>query len=889
MNAAITPSAFTFAAPEELRVNLLTLALGVPRESLCFSWAMRSGDVGDIQTCYRIVLAARLEDMHNGDYLLDTGWTVSDECSCVSIAGLSTLLQDNELYYWAVQLRNKSGAESAMSEPMPFTTALHNEWEDTHGIWCPMAADRDRAGDFCFLRTEFRLPDADEVEYAVLSVTATSPEPSRRFVFNAYLNGSFVGLGPSRIGKGTQGDRLLYYHGFDVTSLLGTANALSAVCYTKEDKRFLCQLTAFYRNGTRRVLVNSARDVESFFALDGGSVFASGTESGTAFFTEEAENINATTFPFGFDRPGFAVAWPQAVLREDLETETQTLTPYPGEPVGRYVHDVASVEHRKDGSVLIDLGQEIVGGLRLTLTSPDVHAVRLLFGEELDEEGNVRYHMRTGNLYREVWTLRRGEQTLENFGMKAFRYVQILDCHADVGEDDVKGVAIRRAFDPEEASFTCSNEVLCRLYDTFKYAVCATRQHLFVNSQSRERTPYEGDTLINMLAAYAYTGDLSLARHTVDYLISHRTRPAEYALLAVRLVRLDYLYSGDRTLLEKSYGALRRRIVGEKVDELLGLVPVTTAAEDGWNTAMVDCPPVSRDGFPVAEARFNTVYNAIYYVALRDMTVMADVLGKEEDATAYRITADNLRAAMLERLYSPEHGAFRDGLREDGTPIEHYSQHATVYALCMGIYASEQMRDTLGRTLVGQDEIKTSIYGAFYLFDALYRAGFGAYATALLASDDVTPGAHTFAAALASADVTVAPEAWCVAEAPDMTLSHLWGASPAALIVQGMFGIRPTRPGFHKFEIRPQIGSLPYAAIRVPTVKGTIAVSLGQNREAYEAEVVIPPNAKATVLLPVLPGGTGALFVNNQIANFPVEKGCYRIELGSGTHRLLAQ
>ena len=87
----------------------------------------------------------------------------------------------------------------------------------------------------------------------------------------------------------------------------------------------------------------------------------------------------------------------------------------------------------------------------------------------------------------------------------------------------------------------------------------------------------------------------------------------------------------------------------------------------------------------------------------------------------------------------------------------------------------------------------------------------------------------------------------------------------------------------------PQIGSLPYAAIRVPTVKGTIAVSIGQNNEAYEAEVVVPTNTKATVYLPVLPGGTDTLFINSQISNFPIEDGCYHIELGSGTHRLLAQ
>ena len=128
------PSAFAFAAPEQLKVDLLSAAYGISKTAPVFSWIMRSGEIGDIQTSYRIVIAQRLSDMQEGDYLLDTGWVATDESSHVQIAGLDTILQDNELYYWAVQLRNKSGAESALSAPMPFSTAVGDAWEDTRGI-----------------------------------------------------------------------------------------------------------------------------------------------------------------------------------------------------------------------------------------------------------------------------------------------------------------------------------------------------------------------------------------------------------------------------------------------------------------------------------------------------------------------------------------------------------------------------------------------------------------------------------------------------------------------------------------------------------------------------------------------------------------------------------
>ena len=849
---------------------------------------MRSGERDDIQTSYRIVIAQRAADMADGDHLLDTGWVATDESSNVRIAGLDTILKDNELYYWAVQLRNKSGAESAWSSPMPFSTALGNAWEDTRGIW---SADADGSGNFSFLRAEFELSEREDVELALLSVTALSPEPSRQYVHHTFLNGAFVGLGPARLGKLPTGEELAYYNTYDVTALLqdGT-NALGALNYTLEDKRYLCQLTVFYKNGESEIVLNSARDSALFRGLDAKDVFGANQSIGTNYFKAEAENINSPLFPFGFDTVGFdATAWSPVCVKEPVDTPARRLTPYPGDPVGRYYQDVALVEDCGNGHYFIDLGQEVIGGLQLTLDAEDVHTIRLCYGEELNDDGSVRYRMRTSNVYEEFWTLREGLQTLENYSMKTFRYVDVFDCRAALTEESVRAVALRKSFDAEESSFQCSNAVLCHLYDTFKYAICATNQDLYVDSQSRERCAYEGDALINMLSSYTYESSMALPRFSADYLLTHRTWPAEYALMPIHMVRLDYLYSGNRALLERVYPQLRNLILSEELDPDIGLYPSKAAPHNGWDSILVDWPVTSRDGYEMQAAYFNTVYNAMMHISLRDMAVMAGVLGKDDDATAFRAAADALRHDMIEKLYDPAEGAFRDGLVVTGKPVEHFAQHATVFALCAAVYSDAAMRDTLGRHLVGQETIRTSIYGAFFLLDALYHAGFGAYATALLADDDLTPGIHSFASSLYNGGVTIAPEAWNVREKANMTFSHPWGSAPASMIVRGMFGIRPTRPGFHKFEVRPQIGDLPYVSIRVPTVKGAIVVSIGQNREAYEMEITVPANTKATVYLPAVPGGTDTLFVNNQKANFPLEEGHFVVALGAGTHRLQAQ
>ena len=53
--------------------------------------------------------------------------------------------------------------------------------------------------------------------------------------------------------------------------------------------------------------------------------------------------------------------------------------------------------------------------------------------------------------------------------------------------------------------------------------------------------------------------------------------------------------------------------------------------------------------------------------------------------------------------------------------------------------------------------------------------------------------------------------------------------------------------------------------------------------------ITVPANTTGTVYLPAVAGGTDTLFVNNQKSNFPLEDGCFVVELGAGTHRLLAQ
>ena len=141
------------------------------------------------QSAYRIVISPRMKQTETGEYVYDSGWQEDDNNTSV-LLDLSESLQDNELYYWQVQIRNVEGAESSLSSPQAFSTSVGNEWSSKQGIWGSSGEK------VVFLRREIDIPEG--VEKAVLSVTALDGTKSRQYVYNMYVNGEEIGLGPVR-------------------------------------------------------------------------------------------------------------------------------------------------------------------------------------------------------------------------------------------------------------------------------------------------------------------------------------------------------------------------------------------------------------------------------------------------------------------------------------------------------------------------------------------------------------------------------------------------------------------------------------------------------------------------------------------------------------------
>ena len=79
-----------------------------------------------------------------------------------------------------------------------------------------------------------------------------------------------------------------------------------------------------------------------------------------------------------------------------------------------------------DKRYFVDFGRTVVGGVQLKLSGTGGEPVEIRVGEELTSPNVVDYTMRTGNTYRDVWTLRPGTQTLNLWGYRVFRYAEVI-------------------------------------------------------------------------------------------------------------------------------------------------------------------------------------------------------------------------------------------------------------------------------------------------------------------------------------------------------------------------------------------------------------------------------------------------------------------------------
>ena len=605
---------------------------------------------------------------------------------------------------------------------------------------------------------------------AVLRITADD-------YYKLYINGTFVTQGPAPGYPWAY-----YYNELDVTEFLREGINTFAV-------------HVYYQGLVNRVWVSGDRRQMLWFSLllDGREVLVSdgtwlcGEHTGygecgrLGYDTAFAEVYDSGApeehfFAEEFDDSG----WEKAAVYAHAD---YTLIKQPTGQLDIYEVTPDCVRKTESG-LAADMGFEAAGYLHLRARGRRGDVILIRCGEELDEEGRVRYELRCNCRYEETWILSGAEDVLRQFDYKAFRYVELV-IPETVEILDIR-MRVRHYPFVQRGVYTVEDERLRRILklcaDTVKYGT----QECFVDCPTREKGQYLGDVSIAGRAHAVLTGDTAMMKKAIREFcrsavicpgimaVSNAALMQEIADYSLQLpaqilwvYRMDHDMEFVRETIECMKGLYRYFLQYMDGDGLLDGVT------DKWN--LVDWPENLRDGYsflltrPVGPGRHN-VLNAFWCGFLQALDELFTLAGLERTGLTERA-----KTSFIRTFYSPETGLYCDTPERD-----HTAAHSVILPLLFDIGTEDAARRRRMVEFIADKGLSvTGVYMAYFALAALVRHGERELAVRLAADERCW-------LRMLSEGATTAWEAWGRDQKWNTSLFHPWAAAPLVVFADGV-------------------------------------------------------------------------------------------------------
>ena len=452
------------------------------------------------------------------------------------------------------------------------------------------------------------------------------------------------------------------------------------------------------------------------------------TESGTCGYqTQFLETYDCRAREVGFAHPDFDDSdWASASI---CAYDDHTVTAQKSAML--VFEHVAPVQTKVEGNrVFLDFGATYVGYLDAVACGKAGDEIVVRCGQELSDDGSVRYTLRANCVYEEKWILGKGESRLCWFDYKAFRYAElILPEGAQIKSATLRArhypFALKTALKPAYAQ----NEQLRRIWElcvnTQKYGV----QEVIQDCMEREKGFYLGDGCYTALTHMVLTRDDSMVRKLIDDAFCTRfitptlvtcmdcsfmQEIAEYPLMLVYLVLWHYRFTGNKAYMAQNYAK-----VVELLDAYRSEYEHDYLIKELNKWCVVEWPANFRHGYDVDIREGQVCHeahvsiNAYYLAAVRFANRMARELGLPD----YRDDA-----ALLDAFYA----AFYDKERKvfkDGEHTEHVSLVGNVFAYGLDLCPDAETKCNILAMLDAHTMSSLSMFCTFPMMWGLVRDG----------------------------------------------------------------------------------------------------------------------------------------------------------------------
>ena len=427
---------------EGLRTEYLENPTGIDVLRPRLSWKLYSSGRAVLQTAFRVQVIVDSSDFGDTRKLVwDTGKVRSDQSIHLVYAGPA--VESRLRYFWRVKVWVSEDKESDWSYPAFWEMGLlrGDDWI-ANWITQPVKGEDVPSTSTPYFRRSFQLRPG--IQSARIYATS-------RGVYEIHLNGVRVGNRVLAPGFSSYNRRLLYQT-YDVTDLLRTGdNVLGAIVgdgwyrgflgfpgvrgVFGSRLEFLAQLEIVYENGTRELV---ASDQE--WTVSRGPILSSDIYNGETYDARlEIPNWGAPHFDDS--------SWlPVSLVEDNGPHLSADLAP----PVRRVdeIEPIALI-NTPSGGVIVDMGRNLVGWVKLYLVGDPGVVVRLKHAEALDAEGRLyTENLRTAE-QTDTYILKGGEgEWFEpHFTFHGFRYVLVEGYPGQLNLNDIKAVVVNSDLD----------------------------------------------------------------------------------------------------------------------------------------------------------------------------------------------------------------------------------------------------------------------------------------------------------------------------------------------------------------------------------------------------------------------------------------------------------